>query len=162
MNENSNGAFENFHKLIKGDLKSSVIPPILGIFAGLIAAYIDLSFQERGYLSIQYYIGVAFQFQLIIFIAFLVGLPLYFFESRRFEVSFKDLILGSIFCNFICFLMAYGHGFFPLLLMIYLQWLWICYFWQKKLIPPFRYAIWISLGLICGGMAGSILAQNLF
>ena len=138
------------------------MPPFLGLFAGILAFYLDDLFPNRGYLSDEYYLGVAFEFQLIVLMAFLFSIPLLFFESKRLDVSLSEMILGSIICNFICLIIAYGHGYFPLLLIFYIQWLWICYFWQKKLLPPFRYSIWISLGLLCGAIAGSILALSIF
>lgn len=162
MVENSGAAPNLSSNLIKGDFKSSTMPPFLGLFAGFLAFYLDDLFPNRGYLSDEYYLGVAFEFQLIVLMAFLFSIPLLFFESKRLDVSLSEMILGSIICNFICLIIAYGHGYFPLLLIFYIQWLWICYFWQKKLLPPFRYSIWISLGLLCGAIAGSILALSIF
>ncbi len=148
--------------LIKGDLMSSILPLLIGIPAGLFSSILNNNYTDRGYLSPEYYFGVAFEFQLLVFFSLLFGIPLFFLESKRFQASFKEMLIGSLICNFICFLMAYGHGYFPLLLMFYLQWLWMCYFWQKKFIPAFRYAIWLSLGLLCGAIAGSIIHLSIF
>jgi len=161
VSENSIEGNANSFNFVKGDLRTSIFPPFIGIFAGFLSSLIISKFPERGYFSSEYYIGEAFELQLLVIFSFLFGIPLCFFESKRFGISFKDMILGSSMCTFICILMAYGHGYFPLLLIFYLQWLWICYFWQKKAIPAFRYSVWIYLGLICGAIAGSIIAYSL-
>ncbi|HJM44694.1 MAG TPA: hypothetical protein QF644_01945 [Candidatus Poseidoniaceae archaeon] len=148
--------------MVKGDLKSSILPPLIGIPAGIISTFLNNKFPDRGYLSSEYYIGTAFEFQLIVISSFLFGFALFFIESKRFETSLRDMILGGVICNLIFMFMAYGHGYFPLLLIFYLQWLWMCYFWQKKLIPAFRYSIWLSFGLLCGAIAGSIIALSMF
>ena len=148
--------------LVKGDLRSSIAPPLIGIPAGFIASYLNHTYPDRGYLSSEYYVGTAFELQLVVLISFLFCFPLIKVESLRHNISFNDLCLGLIFCNIICFLMAYGHGYFPLLLFYFLQWLWICYFWQKKLIPAFRYAIWLFLGVLCGAITGTIVAFSMF
>ena len=53
--------------LVKGDLKSSILPLIFGIPAGFLSSLILSKFPERGYFSTDYYIGQAFELQLIIF-----------------------------------------------------------------------------------------------
>ena len=146
--------------LVKGDLKSSILPLIFGIPAGFLSSLILSIFPERGYFSNDYYIGQAFELQLIIFFSFLCSIPLCYLESKRFDISFKDMILGSTICTFLCLLLAYGYIILPLMLIFYLQWLWMCYFWQKKYIPAFRYSVWLLLGLICGAIAGSIIALS--
>ena len=83
-------------------------------------------------------------------------------ESKRFKLSFKEMCFGMIFCDTICCVMAYGHGYFPLLLIFFMQWLWMCYFWPKKELPAFRYSIWLVIGALCGAIAGSILALSIF
>ena len=166
MNEYSNVEDEfvvvNNQNLIKGDLKSSILPLLIGIPAGIFSSFIKNNYINSGYLSSEYYIGAAFEFQLLVFFSLLFGIPLFFLESKRFQASFKEMLIGSFICSFICFIIAYGYGYFPLLLMFYLQWLWMCYFWQKKYIPAFRYAIWLSLGLLCGAIAGSIIHLSIF
>jgi len=148
--------------LVKGDLWSSILPLLFGIPAGFLSSIIILKFPERGYFSSEFYIGKVFELQLLIFFSFLCCLPLCYFESKRFDISFKDMILGSTICTFLCLLLAYGYIILPLMLIFYLQWLWMCYFWQKISIPAFRYSIWLLLGLICGAIAGSIIASSLF
>lgn len=162
MSEYSKDVEEKNTNLVKGDLRSSILPPLIGIPAGLIASYLNENYPERGYLSSEYYIGAAFELQLVVLMSFLFCFPLIKVESSRFNISFRDMCLGVFLCNLICFLMAYGYGYFPLLLFYFLQWLWICYFWQKKLIPAFRYAIWLSLGVLCGAISGSIIAISIF
>tara|TARA_B100000945_G_scaffold309468_1_gene300339 strand:+ start:4118 stop:4516 length:399 start_codon:yes stop_codon:yes gene_type:complete len=128
--------------------------------AGFLSTLIILNFPERGYLSSEFYIGRVFELQLLVCFSFLLSIPLCFIESKRFEISFKDMISGSLICTFLCILISYGYGIFPLMLIFYLQWLWICYFWQKKYIPAFRYSVWLLLGLICGTIAGSVIAYS--
>ena len=152
----------NNQNLVKGDFKTSILPPLIGIPAGLISTYLNNEFPDRGYLSSEYYIGTAFELQILVLFSFLFSIPLFILESKRFEISIKDMFLGGLICNILCIVMAYGHGYFPLLLIFYLQWLWMCYFWQKKYLPAFRYATWLSLGLICGAIAGSILGMSIF
>ncbi|RAH16367.1 MAG: hypothetical protein CMB56_001140 [Methanobacteriota archaeon] len=147
--------------LVKGDIRSSILPPLLGILAGIISYILDKSFPDRGYLSNEYYLGTAFELQIIVVISYLFSIPMLFLESKRFETSFKQMIFGAFLSTIVCFIMSYGYGYFPLLLILYMQWLWICYFWQKKKLPPFRYSIWIYLGLLCGGVAGSIFSSIL-
>tara|TARA_B100000131_G_C17990295_1_gene562278 strand:- start:56 stop:412 length:357 start_codon:yes stop_codon:yes gene_type:complete len=111
-------------------------------------------------LSSEFYIGRVFELQLLVFFSFLLSIPLCFIESKRFEISFKDMISGSLICTLLCILISYGYGIFPLMLIFYLQWLWICYFWQKKYIPAFRYSVWLLLGLICGAITGSVIVYS--
>lgn len=162
MLENSSGGYTVSSDLVKGDVKSSIFPPLLGLIAGFISFLLDNKYPDRGFLSDEYYLGNAFELQMIVMISFLFSIPLLFIESKRFNTSLSQMILGSLTCTIICFFMSYAHGYFPLLLIFYIQWLWICYFWQKKKLPPFRYSIWIYLGLLCGGMAGSIFSLSIF
>ena len=161
-NDGDTSLIEGNQNRVKGDLKSTIFPLLIGVPAGIISTFLNNQFPNRGYFSSEYYIGTAFEFQLVVMLSFLVGIGVFFIESKRFETSLKDMILGGVICNIIFMFMAYGHGYFPLLLIFYLQWLWMCYFWQKKLIPAFRYAIWLSFGLLCGAIAGSIIGLSIF
>ena len=41
-------------------------------------------------------------------------------------------------------------------------WIWISTSWWRFHLPPFRYALWHTLGVNIGALGGSILAFNLF
>jgi len=162
VSENSVDADAEDFSLAKGDMRASLLPPLIGIPAGIIATYVAFEFPDRGFFSTEYYIGVAFELQLVILISSLFCLPLVFSESKRFKLSFKEMCFGIIFCDIICCVMAYGHGYFPLLLIFFMQWLWMCYFWPKKELPAFRYSIWLAIGALCGSITGSILMIIIF
>jgi hypothetical protein len=162
VSENSVDANADNFSLAKGDLKTSLLPLLIGIPAGVIATYVAFEFPNRGFFSAEYYVGVAFELQLVILISSLFCLPLALSESKRFKLPFKEMCFGIIFCDIVCCLMAYGHGYFPLLLIFFMQWLWMCYFWPKKNLPAFRYSIWLVIGAICGSITGSIITSIVF
>ena len=162
MPDNSVEAKVESFNLAKGDLRTSLFPLLVGIPAGFVAEVITNEFPDRGFLGPEYYMGVAFELQLVILISSLFCLPLAYLESKRFNFSFKEMCFGVIFCSILCCLMAYGYGYFPLLLIFFMQWLWMCYFWPKKKMPAFRYSIWLTIGALCGSITGSIITSIVF
>ena len=138
-------------------LRAVVLPALVGIPGGVLASLLTSRYPSRGYLSSEYYVGQAFELQVVILFAALLLMPLAHRESQQAGRSIRELCAGIGACALLASLIALAHGVAPVLLIFLLIWMWISLRWQRLELPAFRHGVWMCLGAICGAMAGAIL-----